>query len=109
MLEDGGPGEDAFLAPELYLGDITGLMDENPRLEFDYMHTSDSGATRPVDVRLYGLDDTVFQWTGVVPSAFWVLQRAPLSESEWTRLSGERSFTRNTRQRDPAGYQCRPG
>ena len=93
MLEDGGPGEDAFLAPELYLGDITGLIDENPRLEFDYMHTSDSGATRPVDVRLYGLDDTVFQWTGVVPSAFWVLQRAPLSESEWTRLSGERSFT----------------
>jgi uncharacterized protein (TIGR03437 family) len=92
MLEDGGPGEDAFLASELYLGDITGLMDENPRLEFDYMHTSDSGATRPVEVRLYGLDDTVFLWTGVAPSAFWVLQRAPLSESEWTRVSGERSF-----------------
>ena len=92
MLEDGGSGEDAFLASELYLGDITGLMDENPRLEFDYMHTSDSGATRPVEVRLYGLDDTVFLWTGVVPSAFWVLQRAPLSESEWTRVSGERSF-----------------
>ena len=92
MLEDGGPGEDAFLASELYLGDLTGLMDENPRLEFDYMHTSDSGATRPVEVRLYGLDDTVFLWTGVAPSAFWVLQRAPLSESEWTRVSGERSF-----------------
>ena len=92
MLEDGGPGEDAFLASELYLGDLSGLMDENPRLEFDYMHTSDSGATRPVEVRLYGLDDTVFLWTGVAPSAFWVLQRAPLSESEWTRVSGERSF-----------------
>ena len=93
MLEDGGSGEDVFLASELYLGDITGLMDENPRLEFDYMHTSDSGATRPVEVRLYGLDGTVFLWSGVVPSAFWVLQRAPLSESEWTRVSGERSFT----------------
>ena len=92
MLEDGGPGEDAFLASELYLGDLSGLMDENPRLGFDYMHTSDSGATRPVEVRLYGLDDTVFLWTGVAPSAFWVLQRAPLSESEWTRVSGERSF-----------------
>ena len=92
MLEDGGPGEDAFLASDLYLGDITGLMPENPRLDFDYMHTSDAGATRPVEVRLYGLDDTVFLWTGVVPSAFWVLQRAPLSESEWTRVSGERSF-----------------
>ena len=92
LLEDGGPGEDAFLASELYLGDITGLMAENPRLEFDYMHTSDWGATRPVEVRLYGLDDTVFVWTGAAPSAFWVLQRAPLSESEWTRVSGERSF-----------------
>ena len=92
MLEDGGPGQDAFLASQLYLGDMTGLTPENPRLEFDYMHTSDSGAARPVEVRLHGLDDTVFGWTGAVPSAFWVLQRAPLSASEWTRMSGERSF-----------------
>ncbi len=93
MLEAGGPGEDVFLASGLYLGDVTGLMAENPRLEFDYMHTSESGADRAVEVRLHGLDDTVFLWTGVTPSAFWVQQRAPLSESEWTRVSGERSFT----------------
>ena len=93
MLEDGGPGKDAFLASGLYLGDMTGLMAQNPRLEFDYMHTSESGAARAVEVRLYGLDGTAFLWTGAAPSAFWVQQRALLSESEWTRVSGERSFT----------------
>ena len=89
IVENGGSAPDAFVVPDLYLGNYHGL--EAPRLEFDYRHTSLSGSTKPVEILLIGTD-TAFRWTGVLPGDVWSRQIAFLDESAWTRVEGDRSF-----------------
>ncbi len=89
MVENGGPAPDAFVVPELYLGNYHGL--DAPRFEFDYRHSSLSGAAKAVEILLIGTD-TAFRWTGVFPGDPWSRQIAFLDESAWTRVEGDRSF-----------------
>ena len=89
IVENGGSAPDAFVAPEFYLGNYHGL--EAPRLEFDYRHSSLSGAAKPVEILLIGTD-TAFRWTGVLPGDVWSRQTAFLDESAWTRVEGDQSF-----------------
>ena len=89
IVENGGSAPDAFVVPDLYLGNYHGL--DSPRLEFDYRHSSLSGSTKPVEILLIGID-TSFRWTGVLPGDVWSRQTAFLEESQWTRVEGDRSF-----------------
>ncbi len=82
-------GGDAFVVGREYLGDLSGL--DEPRFEFDYLHQSVAGATRPVQIRLVGRD-TAYVWTGVVPADIWAHQIAPLTADEWTLAAGDDTF-----------------
>ena len=89
IVENGGAAPDAFVVPEAYMGNYHGM--EAPRLEFDYRHSSLSGAMKPVEILLIGTD-TAFRWTGVLPGDVWSRQTAFLDESAWTRVEGDQSF-----------------
>ena len=82
-------GGDAFVSGREYLGNLSGL--DDPRFEFDYLHQSTAGASRPVEIRLVGRD-TAYTWTGVVPADIWAHQIAPLTADEWTLASGDDRF-----------------
>ena len=82
-------GGDAFVLGREYLGDLSGL--DGPRFEFDYLHQSSAGATRPVEIRLVGRD-SAYTWTGVVPADIWAHQIAPLTADEWTLAAGDDTF-----------------
>jgi len=84
-----GDGADAFVAPGLFLGDMTGL--SSPRFEFDYMHVSGDGAERPVTVRIIG-PSGAYEWTGAVPGSLWGRQVAPLEAGAWQPVAGGASF-----------------
>jgi uncharacterized protein (TIGR03437 family) len=90
IADNGGPALDAFVAPFDYRGSYSAL--SNPRFEFDYLHRSNSGATRPVEIRIIGEDGSVYVWTGVVPVDGWRHQEAPLAADNWTLESGEAAF-----------------
>src|SRR5262249_6011232 len=76
---------DYSVAPPRFLGDYRDLA--APRFEFDYLHNSPFGATRPVEMRLLGAD-SVFVWTGDIPTKTWTHYVAPLTASLWPRVSG---------------------
>jgi len=89
--DEGGPGNDAFVAPREFIGIYRNLA--SPRFEFDYKHfpfTKDA-ASRPVTIRIFG-SGSVFEWTGAPPVNAWAHQTAPLSAPLWRRLSGDASF-----------------
>src|SRR5262249_36638102 len=81
----GGSSRDYAVAPPRFLGDYRDLA--APRFEFDYLHNSPFGATRPVEMRLLGAD-SVFVWTGDIPTKTWTHCVAPLTASLWPRVSG---------------------
>ncbi len=86
----GGANPDALVAPDRFLGDYTAL--PSPQFEFDYLHLSNSGASKPVQIRLIAAD-SVFVWTGPVPTAgLWTHYVAPLKDSLWQRVSGATAF-----------------
>ncbi len=86
---DGGPREDAFVAPIDYLGIYSNL--ENPRFEFDFRHESEEGAIRPVRIWIFGAG-SVYRWDGAPPVELWGRQVAPLTPSAWERESGSADF-----------------
>jgi len=82
----GGSNRDYLLVPARFLGDYRQI--PNPQIEFDYYHSSVRGPSQPVEVLLAGAD-TVFGWTGTVPTTrMWTHYAAPLAESNWRRVSG---------------------
>ncbi len=85
LMDGGGSGADAAVAPPRFLGNYSNIA--NPRIEFDYLHSSPFGATRPVEVRLMGAG-SLFLWTGAIPETTWTHYVAPLSEAAWRRAFG---------------------
>ncbi len=89
LTDTGGSSRDYAVAPGLFLGDYRGLT--SPQFEFDYLHNSPFGATRPVEMRLLGAE-SVFAWTGGIPTNTWTHYVAPLTASLWRRVSGNASL-----------------
>ncbi len=85
LASSGGPNRDFAVAPDRLVGDYTGLT--NPQFEFDYQHTSLKGPSKPIEVHLIGAQ-SVFVWTGPVPTSTWTHYTVPLTSSVWTRTSG---------------------
>ena len=91
LIDNGGNAVDRISLPDQFLGNMSGL--DQPRFEFDYLHTSASakGASTPVSIRLVGRE-AVYSWTGVPPGDVWSHQVAPISSAMWTLVAGEGSF-----------------
>ncbi len=89
LTDSGGPNRDYAVAPTRFRGDYRDLA--NPQFEFDYLHNSPWGPTRPVEMRLLGAE-SVFVWTGGLPASTWTHYVAPLRASLWRRVAGNASL-----------------
>ena len=87
--DTGGPRDDAYVAPQEFLGIYSNLT--NARFEFDYRHESLSKATKPVRIWIFGAG-SVYRWDGAPPVELWGRQVAPITESAWVRESGSADF-----------------
>ena len=86
----GSRGDDAFVVPTKFLGDLTRL--DRPWFEFRYRQIEGEFPREGVKVYLIGLG-TVFRWSGQRPRDIWQLYRPPLSENNFLRMEGDNTFS----------------
>ncbi len=86
----GDRGDDAFVVPAKFLGDLTGL--DRPWFEFRYRQIEGEFPREGVKVYLIGLG-TVFRWSGQRPREIWQQYRFPLAENHFLRMEGDNTFS----------------
>ncbi len=108
--EEPGPGEDAYIAPTKFLGNLATLPD--PRFEFDLKPLEGPGPDRVVEIRIFGAA-SAFAWNNSAPPAppddpacriyplnpppedcRWRHYTAALTSAQWARIAGEAPFGR---------------
>jgi len=78
--------QDSLVAPPKFLGNLAGIT--NPRIEFDYRHTSGQDARFALRVLVLG-NGSAFAWESTAPpSSSWTHFRLPLNTVTFRRVAG---------------------